>query len=98
MVNREHGNRRRHGPQSACGSKGNSHVRQSGTGEMGGYHASRAQRVDLLGHLGQEGGDQAGPRRAGVLRAQGRDGPPLLLDRLHPPEGQDDKPVGVMGP
>jgi hypothetical protein len=49
---------------------------------MGRHNAPRAQRVDLLDHIRQEGRDKAGACRKGVLGAERRDAAPVLLARL----------------
>jgi len=50
---------------------------------MGRYYAARAQRVDLLGYIRQEGRDEEYPYQEGNLEAQRWHAPPVLLGRLH---------------
>ena len=49
---------------------------------MGGDHAARAQRVDLLGDVGEEGGDAGGADQEGYLENEERYAPAVLLGRL----------------
>lgn len=64
---------------------------------MGESYAAGAQRVDLLGGIGQESGNEKGTRGANGGGTQGRQAPPLLLDRLYSPDGQSGKSFGEMG-
>jgi hypothetical protein len=48
--------------------------------------------MDLLDRFRAASGDQDGARTARRFGTQGWDASPLLLDRMHPPHGQADKP------
>lgn len=61
-------------------------------GEVGGHYRPCPQRVDLLDHVGATRGNSEGPRAACRFGTQGRDAPPVLLDRMHAPHGQADQP------
>lgn len=64
---------------------------------MGEPDAAGAQRVDLLGGIGQETGNEKGARGANGGRTQARQAPPVLLDRLYPPHGQGNQSFSEMG-
>lgn len=55
---------------------------------MGGQYATCAQRVDLLGGVGQKAGDPQRTRGTIVRGIERRKAPPMLLDGLHPQKGQ----------
>lgn len=76
---------RRPGTQPSGRFTKSSHFRPGRAGKMGGHHATRAQRVDLLGYLRQEAGNPKGPRGAGTHAPQRRTAPALLLARLSSP-------------
>ena len=59
-----------------------SYFEQSGTGSVGGYYATRAQRVDLLGYVREACTDKEDPYREGALKAYEWNAPTLLLGRL----------------
>src|SRR5688572_27310405 len=60
--------------------------------------AARPQRMDLLGDVLQEAGDETGSCAENRHRTQGRQEKTLLLDRLHPPQGQGDQPLDQRHP
>ena len=51
---------------------------------VGKHHAARAERVDLLDHFRQTGGDAEAACRAGLFRAQRGDPAAVLLARMLP--------------
>src|SRR5947209_9816338 len=54
--------------------------------------------MDLLGPLAEEGRNEEPPRPAGPNRAGGGEAAALLLDWLHPSQGQGAEPFGPLGP
>src|ERR1700739_3055023 len=65
--------------------------------QMGGHHAARAQRMDLLDDIGQDAGDAEGSCAEGGLGTYRRNAPALLLDLLHPSDCQVGEQIGAMG-
>lgn len=64
---------------------------------MGEPHTIGAQWVDLLEYYRQTTQDKKKSHRADYHRVAGRKTPALLLDGLHPPHRQADKPVSAVG-
>jgi len=56
---------------------------------MARYHATGAQRVDLLGHKRQEGRNARNPHRKSNLKNEIRNEAPVLLGRLPTPTELD---------
>lgn len=57
---------------------------------MGEHHATRAQRVDMLGHIRQEGRDQGAPHRGRPRQDAKRHAPAVLLAGLSSSLKQSD--------
>lgn len=79
---------RRRCARSARRFKKSAHIRPESVISMGGYHAPRTQRVDLLDRVGQESGNEKPPDRMGLFQPEGWEAAPLLLARMQTPLSQ----------
>ena len=59
------------------------YLNTEGAGRMGRHNTTRPQRMDLLGYVRQESGDEKYSDTEGNLKAQGRNAPAVLLGGVY---------------